>query len=192
MRIVSGDLRGRRLVVPPGRDVRPTSERARAALFDVLTHRFQADGRFSLAGARVLDAFAGSGALGLEALSRGAGHAVFMDLDPALTRTLERLCADWRLGVTADILRADATRPPPRPAGTDPRTLIFLDPPYGREMAAPALAALAAKNWLAPDALCVVETARTETFAPPSGFTVLDDRAHGRARLRTLQWDPSP
>ncbi|MQX36160.1 RsmD family RNA methyltransferase [Roseospira navarrensis] len=186
MRIVSGTLRGRRLEAPPGRAVRPTSERARAALFDVLTHRFQADGRFVLAGAPVLDAFAGTGALGLEALSRGAGHVTFLERDAALVRALSDRAAAWGVAAAVTVRRADATRPPARPAGRDPCTLLLLDPPYGQALAAPTLAALAAAGWVAPGALCVVETGCDEPLDPPAGFALADTRDHGRARVRVL------
>jgi len=186
MRIVSGRLRGRRIDAPPGHAVRPTSERARTALFDVLTHRFQGDGRFSLAGAFVLDAFAGTGALGLEALSRGAAHVVFLEKDPALVRAIAVRAVDWGVAGAVEARRADATRPPLCPAGTPPRTLVFLDPPYGKGMAAPALTALESAGWLAPQALAVVETGRDEAFSAPPGFTLLDERDHGRARVRIL------
>ncbi|KAA5606307.1 16S rRNA (guanine(966)-N(2))-methyltransferase RsmD [Roseospira marina] len=186
MRIVSGHLRGRRLDAPPGHAVRPTSERVRAALFDVLTHRFQRDGRFALAGIGVLDAFAGTGALGFEALSRGAAQAVFLDRDPALVRALDRRAAEWGVADVVRARRADATRPPPCPADMAPCGLVFLDPPYGQGLAGPTLAALDAAGWLAPKVLCVVETGRDEAFDGPAGFEEHDTRIHGRARLRFL------
>ncbi|MBB4287317.1 RsmD family RNA methyltransferase [Roseospira goensis] len=187
MRITSGDLRGRRLEAPPGHAVRPTSERARAALFDVLVHRFQGDGRFALAGATVLDACAGTGALGFEALSRGAAEVVFLERDAALTRALTRRARDWGVAGAVHVLTGDVTRPPARPADRAPPTLVLLDPPYGAGLAGPALAALDAAGWLAPGALCVVETARTEPFDAPPGFAPCDDRSHGRVRLRILR-----
>lgn len=192
MRITTGRLRGRRLEAPAGTAVRPTSDRARAALFDVLVHRLQGDGGFALAGARVLDAFAGTGALGLEALSRGAAHATFLDRDTAMVRRLQRVTADWGLDHETAVLTADATRPPPPPAGGAPSHLVFLDPPYGQGLASPALSALTAAGWLTPEAVCVIETDRTEPLDPPCGFVLCDDRTQGRARLRILRRDSAP
>ncbi len=186
MRITTGRLRGKRLEAPPGLNVRPTSDRAREALFNVLVHRFQGDGRFTLVGARVLDACAGTGALGLEALSRGAAHVTFLERDPALARRLQGLARDWGVAVETTVLRADVSRPPPASA---PCSLILMDPPYGQGIPTPALAALDAAGWIAPGALCVVETDRPDPLAPPPGFTLADDRTQGRARLRILRRD---
>jgi len=188
-RIVAGRLRGRPLDVPPGHGdaVRPTTDRAREAVFNVLVHRFGGDGRFSLSGATVLDAFAGTGALGLEALSRGAGHAVFLERDPGLVRALTARAAAWGVADETTVLRADATRPPQRPPTLAPATLVFLDPPYGRDLAAPALSGLADAGWLAPGALCVVESDQTDALDAPDGFDLMDDRTQGRARLRILR-----
>lgn len=186
MRITTGRLRGKRLEAPPGLTVRPTSDRAREALFNVLVHRFQGDGRFTLTGARVLDACAGTGALGLEALSRGTAHVTFLERDPALARRLRALTRDWGVAAETTVLRADVTRPPPASA---PCSLILMDPPYGQGIPTPALAALNAAGWIAPGALCVVETDRPDPLAPPPGFALVDDRTQGRARLRILRRD---
>lgn len=182
IRIIAGRFKGRRLQVPEGRATRPTSERARQALFDMLLHAPFA-GRGAVEGARVLDACAGTGALGIEALSRGAASAVFIENDPAALRALRQnlsgLQAGWQ------VIAADATQPPAAPLAA---TLAFLDPPYGAALAARALAGLAARGWFAPGALVCVETARQEALEVP-GFALLDDRSHGRARLRTLRSD---
>ena len=192
MRIAAGQLRGRRLEAPAGHGVRPTSDRARATTFDVLVHRANGDGGARLSGAAVLDAFAGTGALGLEALSRGAGHAVFLDRDALLTRALSRRATDWGLSERVRALTADALRPPRRPADLAPRTLVFLDPPYGRDLAGPALVALDRAGWLAPDALVLIETGADESFDPPQGFAQWDDRRQGRNRLRWLERRSDP
>jgi len=184
MRITAGSLRGKRLEAPPGQDVRPTSDRAREALFNVLIHRFQGDGRFTLVGARVLDACAGTGALGLEALSRGAAHVTFLERDPACVRRLQALIRDWGVAGNTTVTRADVTRPPHAPT---PCSLILMDPPYNQGIPPPALDALTRGGWIAPDALCVVETDRPEPLDPPPGFTLEDDRAQGRARLRIFR-----
>jgi 16S rRNA (guanine966-N2)-methyltransferase len=184
MRIVSGSHRGRRLLAPSGEAVRPTSDRAREALFNILAHgAFAADG-LPFAEAAVLDAFAGTGAFGLEALSRGAAEAIFVENDRDALLALRRNIAD--LGETARtrIVAGDATRPP---RATVACAVAFLDPPYKSGLAAAALEALAAVGWLAPNALAVVEIGAREPFAPPAGFTLRDERIYGAARLVFLR-----
>jgi 16S rRNA (guanine966-N2)-methyltransferase len=186
MRIVGGRHRGRRIEAPAGLEVRPTADRTREALFNIIEHgRFRADGTSPLPDTRVLDAFAGSGALGLEALSRGAAHATFMD-NNAIARSAIRANAK-ALGESAraSILQADATTPPS--AGL-PCNVVFLDPPYRSGLAPQALAALAARGWIADGALCSVEIAVREAFAPPPGFAVVDERRYGRAKLILLRY----
>lgn len=184
MRIIAGKHRGAKLLEPADAAIRPTADRVRQALFDLLAHGALARARGGLLqDAIVLDAFAGSGALGLEALSRGAAQAVLMDRDPAAIALAEANVKKLGEGAAATCLRADATRPPPaeRPAG-----LVFLDPPYGEDLVAPALAALRAAGWIAPQAVIAVELDRREDFAPPSGFALADDRVHGRTRIMLL------
>ena len=186
MRIIGGRHRGRQLLAPPGAAVRPTSDRAREALFDILSHgRFAASG-LPFAGESVLDAFAGTGALGLEALSRGAARAVFIENAADALAALRRNIAALGEGERARILPGDATRPP---RASEACALVFLDPPYRSGLAGPALAALAAAGWLAPEALAVVETAAREKMPPPAGFTLLDERRYGAARLTFLRRD---
>lgn len=174
MRIVAGAWRGRTLVAPPGQATRPTAERVRQPLFDMLLHA-PWGGRDLLEGARVLDAFAGTGALGLEALSRGAAEGVFFETDPAALAALRANIAACR--ANARLFARDVTAPPP---GTS-CGLLFLDPPYGRELIPRALAALAGAGWIAPGAVAVTEVARGEALAPPG--TLLAERSHGAARL---------
>src|SRR4051794_40930232 len=147
LRIVGGTHRGRRLAVPPGEAVRPTSDRARQALFNILSHGRFASGGSPIAGQAVLDAFAGTGAFGLEALSRGAERAPFVENGrealAVLRRNVDTLGEDQR----AYIIAADGTRPPRAPFAC---ALAFLDPPYGSGLAAPAMAGLAAAGWLEP------------------------------------------
>ncbi len=180
MRIVAGSHRGKRLLAPPGSAVRPTGDRVREALFNILSHgRFAADGN-PLAAAAVLDAFAGTGAFGLEALSRGAAEAVFIERDSAALAALRRNVGALGETARALIVPGDATRPP---RGERACAVAFLDPPYGSGLAAPALAALAAAGWIAVDALAIVEIAARESLAPHEGFAVLDERVYGAARL---------
>ncbi|MSP47739.1 MAG: 16S rRNA (guanine(966)-N(2))-methyltransferase RsmD [Alphaproteobacteria bacterium] len=180
MRVVGGSLRRRALTAPEGLDVRPTSDRAREALFNILSHRDERP----LVDARVLDVFAGSGALGIEALSRGAAHCTFLEaLAPALAAIRLNL---GKLGLSdrATVLTRDAVRPGRAITGPSlPASLVFLDPPYRSGLAAPALVALSAGGWIAAGALVSIEVGAKEDFAPPEGFTVLDERRYGAARL---------
>jgi len=187
IRIVGGIHRGRRLLVPPGDTVRPTSDRAREALFNILSHgNFAASGT-PFADAAVLDAFAGTGAFGLEALSRGAGTAVFIEncreAMAALRRNVRALDEEDRVQIVA----GDATRPLRAAFAC---AVAFLDPPYGSGLAASALPALAAAGWLAPEALAVVELAAAEQWTPLSDFAPLDARVYGAARLVFLRYEP--
>ncbi len=190
MRIVAGRHRGRHLVAPEGLAVRPTGDRAREALFDILASGRLSDGESAFAGTVVLDAFAGSGALGLEALSRGAAHVVFLENAAAALAALERNIAALDEDERVEVVRADVLRPPCPPARlrTAGSSLALLDPPYNQGLAAPALAALAAGGWLAPGALCSVELMAGEPFEPPAGFASLDSRKYGKARIEFLRW----
>jgi 16S rRNA (guanine966-N2)-methyltransferase len=184
MRIIAGRHRGRRLEAPPGAVVRPTAERAREAVFDILAH-----GRFAAGAvvddARVLDAFAGTGAYGLEALSRGARFASFMEKDRAARAALARNIAGLGEDARSAVLAADALKPP-RAAG-GPCDLAFLDPPYDEAVSAEALQALAGAGWLGAGALAVVEVAARRVFAAPAGFALLDERRYGAARILFLR-----
>ena len=187
MRIVGGRFRGRRLAAPKGDAVRPTADRVRESVFNILAHGL--DGT-DIEGATVVDVCAGSGALGLEALSRGAVRAVFIDEDGAALKCIRQNATD--LGVERDVLmlRLDAARLPPPPlAAGDPAALAFLDPPYGSGLAVPALTGLKTKGWIAAGALCVVEIGGEEALAPPPDFTPLDERLYGAARIIFLRAD---
>lgn len=189
MRIVAGRHRGRRLAAPADDSVRPTSDRAREGVFNILAHgRFGADGGAVLDGARVLDAFAGTGAMGLEALSRGAAHATFMERDPVALQFLRRNIESLGEEARSLVSRADATRPP---FASAPASLAFLDPPFGAGLAAPALAALAAAGWLAPGAILVLEHEGAAPFAPPAAFEVFDERRYSRSRFAFLRFRDS-
>ena len=186
MRIVGGSHRGRRLLAPPGEKVRPTSDRAREALFDILSHgKLAADG-VPFVEAAVLDAFAGTGAFGLEALSRGAAEAVFIEQDRAALAILQANIASLGERGRTRVIPGDATRPP---RATSPCAVVFLDPPYRSGLAAPALEALAAAGWLAAGALALVELAAREQLVPPSGFVIIDERRYGAARLVFLRYE---
>lgn len=187
MRIVGGRHRGRRLTAPEGQAVRPTADRTREALFNILEQgRLSQDqeGGGRLRGGRVLDAFAGTGALGLEALSRGARQATFMESQAAALATIERNVLALEEEDQAEILRADVLRPPRAPAAAD---IVLMDAPYGQGLAEPALTALTAAGWIGPETLIVVELMAREPFDPPAGFGVLDERKYGKARLVFLR-----
>jgi 16S rRNA (guanine966-N2)-methyltransferase len=187
LRIVGGVHRGRRLVVPPGDLVRPTSDRAREALFNILSHGSFAASGLPFAARPVLDAFAGTGALGLEALSRGASAAAFIDNGRDALATLRRNVRALDEDDRVHIVAGDATRPPRAAFAC---AVAFLDPPYGSGLAASALPALAASGWLAAGALTVVELAVADEWVPLSGFAPIDERVYGAARLVFLRYEP--
>ena len=183
MRIIAGRWKGRALVAPPGLATRPTSDRARQAIFDQLWHAPWA-GRDMLEGATVLDGFAGTGAMGLEALSRGAARVFFMEQDRAALAALRANIAACKASDACRVIAGDVTAPPIAAA---PCTLVFLDPPYGEGLVPRALTALQAKGWIAPGALIIAETGRDEESAIPPGFEVISTRDHGAARLSVLR-----
>lgn len=181
MRIVGGTFGGRKLAAlgqgDPGAQLRPTSDRMRESLFNILQARFARN----LDGARVLDLFAGTGALGLEALSRGAAQALFVETGrPALTLLREniRRCV---IEDRTEILARDARRLGAPPAAA-PYDLVFLDPPYGRRLGEAALAAALTGGWIAPEALIIWEEGGT--VEAPKGLDLLDERRHGDSWLR--------
>jgi 16S rRNA (guanine966-N2)-methyltransferase len=170
-RIIAGAWKGRKLKAPAGLETRPTNTRARQAVFDILAHAPWCE----LRGAKVLDVFAGTGAYGLEALSRGAASAVFFEQAPAAQAALRENIAASK--TEARIVAGDALSPP---QGT-PHDLVFLDPPYGQNLVPKALAVLRARNWLAPGALVVAELGPDDVLDVPA---LLAERAHGKARLK--------
>lgn len=175
MRIISGQWRGRAIIAPPGETTRPTSDRAREAIFSMLISRLG-----SFEGLAVLDLFAGSGALGLEALSRGAGTACFIDQDAAAVRAIRANLAGMKLA-------GDVRQLPVASLGPAPRAhhVLFVDPPYGSGLAEPALTHLHTQGWIAPGALISVETALPEPLA--LDWELLVDRKFGKARVRLLR-----
>jgi 16S rRNA (guanine966-N2)-methyltransferase len=173
LRIIGGQWKGRKLAAPAGLDTRPTGARARQAVFDILLHAPWGGQEF-MRMARVLDVFAGTGAYGLEALSRGAAFASFIENDFKALAALHANIAACKAEAVTKVLAVDALRPP---AGA-PHGLVFLDPPYGRELVPKALAALA--GWVAPGAIIVAELGPDDSFVPPE---TLAERSHGKARL---------
>lgn len=171
-KLIAGRWKGRKLLAPQGHDTRPTNIRARQAVFDILAHAPWCD----LQAAKVLDVFAGSGAYGLEALSRGAVSASFIEHAPAALSALKANIAALK-PENARLIAADALHPS---TGT-PHDLVFLDPPYGQALLAPALDALAAKGWFAPGAIIVAELGPNDTLEIPAP---LAERTHGKAHLK--------
>jgi 16S rRNA (guanine966-N2)-methyltransferase len=182
MRIVGGRLRGRTVLTPSSRAIRPTSERLRESIFDILEHRFPGQ----IEGTRVVDLFAGSGALGIEALSRGARFALFVDNGAEARALLRANVEALALGGVTRIWRADATKLGSAPGG-GPFALAFVDPPYGQGLADPALASLMKGGWLEPNALCVVEEAAKVEIVAPSGLTRVDERVYGDTQIAIFQ-----
>lgn len=184
MRIIGGRHKGHPLVAPAGLATRPTAARAREGLFNILSHSGLGPGGASaVEGAHVLEAFAGTGAFAFEALSRGAAGATLLDLDEAAVDAARRNARKLQ-EPAAVVLKMDAVRP--RRARTE-HDLVFMDPPYGSRLAGKSLAALAAKGWIAPDALVVVEVAAREDFTPPDGFDAVKERSFGAARFVILR-----
>jgi 16S rRNA (guanine966-N2)-methyltransferase len=183
MRIVGGRLKGRALIGPRSDAIRPTSDRLRESLFNILAHSYGDP----LPGARVIDLFAGTGAFGLEAISRGAEFSLLVD-DGAQARALIRGNVEaLGVGGVTKIFRRDARKLGAAPPGP-PYTLAFLDPPYDRGLAEPALTSLARGGWLAPGALAIVEEAAAACFEPAPGFETLERRDYGETEVVFLRF----
>jgi 16S rRNA (guanine966-N2)-methyltransferase len=184
MRIVGGEFKGRAIAAPQGRDTRPTSDRARESLFNVLAHAAWSPG---VEGRRVLDLFAGSGALGLEAMSRGAAFALFVETDAAARGAIRDNIEALGLFGTTRIHRRDATDLGLKPAGLgDPFDLVFLDPPYGKGLGERALSRLGDGGWITADALIVFEVGASEAPQTPR-FETIDERDYGAAKVLFLR-----
>jgi 16S rRNA (guanine966-N2)-methyltransferase len=173
MRVVGGSLRGRALAGPKSTAIRPTADRLRESLFNILVHAYGDP----VTGARVLDLFAGTGALGIEALSRGAAFTLFVDQSAEARALLRENVTALGLGGTSRIFRRDATKLGPLHP-LEPFSLAFLDPPYGQGLAQEALASTLAGGWLLPGAFVVVEETTKAQFAAPAEFTELERRTY--------------
>jgi len=187
VRIIAGDFRGRRLASVGKGDsaahLRPTQDRVRESLFNQLT-----GGRFGnpIIGARVLDLFAGTGALGLEALSRGAATVTFVENGAKSTALIRENINICHAADNTKLHRRDATKLSPNPDA--PYDLVFLDPPYAKSMGERALKSAIANDWLAVDALVIWE--ESAKISPPKGLTLLDDRRYGDTVISILRWGP--
>lgn len=186
MRITSGIHRGRSLAAPEGRNTRPTSDRARESIFNILNHGSWHQG--VLEEATVLDVFAGTGALGLEALSQGAKHAVFIEREHSAIDYCKKNIKTLGETERTAVFTFDATKPLARPSYIEPRSLVFLDPPYGKHLGAEALKALADNGWLEKGAICVLEMSKKAPEIIPASFAVQDERIYGIAKVLFLLW----
>lgn len=178
MRIIAGSHKGRRLTPPKDTSSRPTADRAREALFSILTSRDAISD-----GCKVLDCFAGTGALGLEALSRGAGHATFMETNPQALSVIKANIAALNMAQACTPIKADATKPPAALHSCD---LVFLDPPYNQGLVVPCLESLLRQGWLGQHSTIVVEIAASESIALPAQFLQQDERRYGAAKILIL------
>ena len=185
MRIVAGQFRGRAIVAPEGQGTRPTSDRARQAVFNVIEH---ASWGRNLDGARVIDLFAGSGALGFEALSRGAAFALFVETDDGARGAIRDNMEAFALFGVCRVHRRSAVDLGVRPGSAgEAFDVAFLDPPYGQGLGEQALARLIEGNWLAPDALVILERGSDEPEIETPGYERLDARDYGAARVLFLR-----
>ena len=182
MRVVGGRLRGRNLASPSSREIRPTADRLRESVFNILMHAYDNP----IEGARVLDLFSGTGALGIEASSRGAKFVLFVDNGAEARALLRNNVEALGLGGVTKVYRRDATSLGPA-YPVEPFSLVFLDPPYGRGLADKAVASLRDGKWLTPDALVVVEESKAAGFSAPDGFEELERRAYDETEFVFLR-----
>ena len=182
MRVVGGNFRGRTIAAPKTQGIRPTADRLRESLFNILAHAYGDP----VPGARVLDLFAGTGALGIEALSRGAAFTLFVDESAEARALLRENVASFGLGGTSKVFRRDATKLGPA-YPVERFSLAFLDPPYGKKLAEAALASARDGAWLVPDALVVVEERAKSAFGAPDGFAELERRRYDDTEFVVLR-----
>ena len=184
VRVVSGELRGRPILTPEGDATRPTSDRARQAVFNILEHAPWSEG---VDGRHVLDLFAGSGAMGLEALSHGAASCLFVESAGPALAAIRTNIDGFGLAGRARVLRQDVTRLGRRSPADPPFDLALLDPPYAQGLGGKALAVLIAGDWLAADAAIALELGADEADPPLDGYALLDARRYGKARMLFLR-----
>ncbi len=185
MRIVGGDFRGRNLVTPEGRNTRPTSDRAREAIFNVLNH---ADWAPNLSGARVMDVFAGSGALGFEALSRGAAFCLFVETDDEARGAIRDNIETFGVFGSTRVHRRDATQLGVRPGSAgEAFDLVFLDPPYHKGLGEQTLECLITGNWLTENATIVFERGADEGDFATEVWEIVNTKTYGAAQVLFLK-----
>ncbi len=179
MRIISGIYRGKKLISPQSEKIRPTADRAREAVFNILYSKL----KDSLAEYDLLDVFSGSGAFALEALSRGAKTVTLLDKD--LTDLKKNVALFPKEQSKINLLRLDAANLPKSPKQY---SLVFMDAPYKQGLSEKALLELSQKNWLKPQTICVVEVEKTEEITIPSSFELIDERVYGLAKVLFLSY----
>lgn len=179
IRIGSGLLKNKKLLVPPGQALRPTASRVRAALFDRLQHAFTSY-NFKLNGACVADLFSGTGALGIEALSHGAAHVTFVDKHKISIQYLQKNINSLSLSLNTKVLHLDVMALPKSQIAYD---LAFLDPPYGKNLIQPSIEHLLEKNWLKPNTLLVIETEKEAILDLPEKFSINSRRVYGLSKI---------
>jgi 16S rRNA (guanine966-N2)-methyltransferase len=180
MRIIAGEWRGRKLNAPLTATIRPTADRIRESIFSILHSRYDGD----WPALRVADFCAGTGALGLEALSRGAAHATFVEKAPAAMQLIEQNIASLKAAPRSNVLRADVTKLPRTPA---PINIIFFDPPYGETIVEAALAAAVAQGWAQAGTLCILEQPSGTSLAMP-GWRCEDVRRYGKTQIMLFEY----
>jgi 16S rRNA (guanine966-N2)-methyltransferase len=183
MRVIGGRLRGRNIAGPSTQAIRPTQDRLRESLFNILMHAYENP----MLDARVLDLYAGTGALGIEAVSRGAKFTLFVDNGSEARALLRDNVESLGLGGVTKVYRRDASDPGPAHP-VEPFALVFIDPPYRQNLAEKSLVALRNGGWLVPDALVVVEEAKDAGFTPPEGYEELERRAYDDTEFTFLRF----
>lgn len=186
MRIVSGLYGGRKLSVPKGRDIRPTSDKVRGAIFNMLRSRGAVEG------AHVIDCFCGTGALGLEALSQGASHCIFIDNSKDSIALAKENAAAFKTGNAAEFIFKDAAKLSDRLEKYAAANLVFIDPPYNKDLVPKALQALKKGGWLSQDAVLVIEAEKNFAAAFLSDFTIDQERLYGDTKILLLRYANKP
>jgi 16S rRNA (guanine966-N2)-methyltransferase len=181
MRIIAGKFRSRQLLSPPSTITRPTADRARESIFNIINNL----GGCKIEDATVLDAFAGSGALGLEALSRGAAHVTFLEKNLQAINILKENIASLDISSQCSVIQGDATRPPKAP---HPMKLMFLDPPYDQTIEEPCLMGLQHQGWINSETLIVLETSTKRALNLPTKAALIDQRRYGAALISFLSY----
>ena len=188
MRIIGGIYRGRTLYSPKNKETRPTSDRTRESIFNILQH-----GNWCqdvLKEATVLDIFAGTGAMGIESLSQGARHAAFIEQNHSAVSVCQNNINILKETERAIVFKCDAANLIPRPLYLEKRSLVFLDPPYGKHLGAKTLKELMDKDWLKEQAVCILEMSKKKPEILPAGFTLKNERIYGITKVQFLVWEP--
>lgn len=186
MRITSGDHRGKIILAPAEKVVRPTTNKVRQAIFNILCHGNTHIGiKDHIKGSQLIDVFCGTGAMAFEALSRGADYASCIDIDTNALAYCRINARNLALNDKLDIISSNALSPPP---AQEPCSLVFLDPPYFAKLATPALNSLDGAGWIKDGALCIVETGWNEIFVWPGKAKILQERKYGKTKITFLNW----